>query len=449
MVNREKLKFQFQKEQSFFENNNPKSGDLFRRAQQSLLQGVPMNWMVKWAGSYPLSVVQAKGAHFTDADGHEIIDFCLGDTGSMTGHAPEAAVRAITEQAQKGVTFMLPTEDAVYVGNELQERFALPFWQFATSATDANRFSLRIARMVTGRSKILIYNHSYHGSVDETVATLQKDGSVGPRPGAVGPPVDPALTTKVIEWNDIEALEAALRDGDVAAVLAEPVMTNIGIVHPEPGYHQALRELTQKYGTVLIIDETHTICSGPGGYTAEHNLQPDMLTIGKTIAGGIPAAAFGMNAELARKAAASIDLENCDVGGIGGTLAGNALTIAAMRATLTHVLTREFYDRAIPLAERFHQGVIDGIQELALPWNATRLGCRTEYWFRQEPAQNGGQAAAAGDFELENYMHLATLNRGILMTPFHNMALITAATTKEDVDRHTEVFREIAEAIID
>lgn len=449
MINRDKFKQQYQKEMEFFDQNNPRSKALFMRAQKSLLQGVPMNWMTKWAGSYPLAVVNAKGVHFIDADGHWIIDFCLGDTGSMTGHAPDPSVEAVIDRVKKGITFMLPTEDAIYVGEELQQRFGLPYWQFATSATDANRFSLRLARLITKRPKILVYNWCYHGSVDETLATIHPDGTVGPRHGSIGPQVNPEVTTKVIEWNDIDALEAALQDRDVAAVLAEPVMTNIGIVHPEPGYHDALRDLTNKYGTILIIDETHTICAGPGGYTGANGLKPDMLTIGKAIASGIPSAVYGMNEELAEKAMHFINAEFCDVGGIGGTLAGNALTLAAMRATLSSVLTKEFFDHSIPLATRFNKGVQNVIHEYDLPWNATQLGCRTEYWFRKEPARNGAQAAAACDSELEQYMHLATLNRGILMTPFHNMALIAGETTVEDVDKHTAVFKEIVQNILD
>ncbi len=448
MISRDKLKAQYQKEIQMFEANNPKSRELFIKAQKSLLQGVPMNWMVKWAGSYPLSVVNAKGSHFTDADGHDIIDFCLGDTGAMTGHAPDAAVDAIIERVRKGITFMLPTEDAIYVGEELQRRFGLPYWQFTVSATDANRFSLRLARMITGRSKVLVYNWCYHGSVDESFATIKPDGSVGPRDGNIGPQVDPGITTKVIEWNDIPALEAALKDRDVAAVLAEPVMTNIGIVHPDPGYHDALRELTKKYGTLLIIDETHTMCTGPGGYTAAYSLKPDMLTVGKAIASGIPSAVYGMTEEVAAKVTSMIELELCDTGGIGGTLAGNALTMAAMRATLDNILTPEAYAKTIPLATRFNQGVQSVIYEFNLPWNTTQLGCRTEYWFRKNPTRNGSEAAATADFELDQYMHLATLNRGILMTPFHNMALIAVQTTEADIDRHTEIFREITRNIL-
>ncbi|HUM56592.1 MAG TPA: aspartate aminotransferase family protein [Bacillota bacterium] len=449
MIDRQKLKSQMKKEIEMFEKNHKKSGELYRKAKESLLQGVPMNWMTKWAGSYPVYVASAKGAHFQDVDGNDYLDLCLGDTGSMIGHAPEPAVRAITEYAKKGTTFMLPTEDAAWNGEELNRRFGMKYWQFATSATDSNRFALRLAREITGRKKIVVYNWCYHGSVDETVAVIdEKTGKTVVKPGSIGPQCDPELTTKVIEWNDVPALEAALMDEDVAAVLAEPVMTNCGIVHPKPGYHDALRKLAKKYGTLLIIDETHTICAGVGGCTKEYGLKPDMVVVGKTVAAGIPCAAYGFTKEVGDKAAAAIPRELCDIGGIGGTLAANALSMHVMRAVLGEVLTQEYYDKNIPLAKRFNEGVQSVISKYGLPWNTTQLGCRTEYWFRKEPAKNGGEAEAAVDFELDQYMHLASMNRGFLMTPFHNMALISAATSEEDIDRHTMVFDEIVSNII-
>jgi glutamate-1-semialdehyde 2,1-aminomutase len=343
---------------------------------------------------------------------------------------------------------MLPYEDVVWVGEELQRRFRLPYWQFALTATDANRFALRMARLITERPKVLVFNYCYHGSVDETLITLDEEGTPVPRPNNMGPQVDPRHTTKVIEFNDIAALETALSPGDVAAVLAEPVMTNIGIIHPEPGYHDALRELTQKYGAYLIIDETHTICASPGGYTASHALQPDFLTIGKPLAGGVPAAVYGFTEEVGQQFSARMNVDDADVGGIGGTLAGNALSIAAMKATLQQVLTDEFYRKAVRLQECFTEGVESVIEEFDLPWIVKRLGNRSEYWFNPTPPKNGGEAAAAIDHELDRYMHLFALNRGILMTPFHNMALISPDTTQEDVDYHTRIFREAVQSLL-
>jgi glutamate-1-semialdehyde 2,1-aminomutase len=441
-ADRDRLVSLLQQEEKLFHQNHPKSAALYRRARKSLYGGVPMLWMMRWAGSFPVFVGEAKGAHSTDVDGNRYIDFCLGDTAAMTGHSPDATVRAIQTQIQKGITLMLPYEDVIWVGEELQRRFNLPYWQFALTATDANRFALRMARMITERPKILVFNYCYHGSVDETFVTLDEEGTPMSRANNIGPQVDPRLTTKVIEFNDIAALETALSARDVAAVLAEPVMTNIGIIHPEPGFHAALRELTRKYGTYLIIDETHTICTGPGGYTGSFGLQPDFLTVGKPLAGGVPAAVYGFTEEVSEQFARRLNVDDADVGGIGGTLAGNALSIAAMKATLQDVLTEDFYSKAIALQECFTAGVESVIREFQLSWIVKRLGNRSEYWFRPIPPKNGGEAFVAIDHELDRYMHLFVLNRGILMTPFHNMALISADTTQADVDYHTKVFRE-------
>ncbi len=441
-LNRAKLEQLIKIEEQLFHKTHLKSYELYQRAHKSLPGGVPMLWMVRWPGSFPVFVKEARGAHFTDVDGNDYIDFCLGDTGAMTGHAPEATVRAITEQVQNGLTLMLPYEDVIWVGEELQRRFGLPYWQFALTATDANRFALRMARLITGRPKILVFNYCYHGSVDETLITLDEEGTPMSRANNMGPQIDPLYTSKVIEFNDVAALETALSARDVAALLAEPVMTNIGIIHPDPGYHEALRELTRRYGTYLIIDETHTICTGPGGYTASFGLQPDFMTLGKPLAGGVPAAVYGFTEEVSKAFTEKLALDDADVGGIGGTLAGNALSIAAMKATLQNVLTEEFYFKAIKLQEKFTEGVECVIEEFGLPWIVKRLGNRSEYWFRPTPPKNGGEAHAAVDPELDRYMHLFALNRGILMTPFHNMALISPETTQADVDYHTKVFRE-------
>ena len=446
-IRRDRLQSLMQLEQKKFVEERPKSKALFERASKSLLGGVPMNWMAKWAGAFPPFVGEAYGAEFVDVDGHRYIDFCLGDTGAMTGHSPSATVAAVQQQVARGITSMLPSEDAVWVGEELQKRFGLPYWQFALTATDANRFSIRLARQITGRPKILVFNWCYHGTVDETFITLE-NGVSKARRGNVGPPVDPSVTTKVVEFNDVAALERALQAGDVACVLAEPAMTNVGIVHPDTGYHQQLRELTRKCKTLLIIDETHTICAGPGGYTRAHNLDPDFLVFGKPIGGGVPGATYGFTQAVGDAIAAHQDLEDCDVGGIGGTLAGNALSLAAMHATLEKVLTQKAFDHMIPLAERWTAGVETAIAEFDVPWHVTRLGCRAEYLFSRGRPRNGTEAHDATDFELERFMHLYAMNRGILLTPFHNMALMSPETREEDIDRHTTVFREALQVLV-
>jgi len=446
-IDRDRLKSLMAKERQKFVDERPKSKALFERASKSLLAGVPMNWMMKWAGTFPPFVREAQGAHFYDVDGHRYIDLCLGDTGAMTGHSPSATVSAVTQQVGRGITLMLPSEDAIWVAEELQKRFALPFWQFALTATDANRFSIRLARHITGRSKILVFNWCYHGTVDESFITLH-DGVAEARRGNIGPPVDPPVTTKVVEFNDADALEEALKPGDVACVLAEPVMTNVGIVHPQQGYHEAMRDITRKYGTLLIIDETHTICAGPGGYTRAQNLQPDFLVFGKPIAGGVPGAAYGFTEQVAKCISDRQSLEDCDTGGIGGTLAGNALSLAAMRATLDKVLTAPAFERMIPMATRWKAGVEKAIKDFGVPWHVTQLGCRAEYLFAAKEPRNGTEAHDAMDFELERYLHLYAMNRGVLLTPFHNMALMCPATAPDDIDHHTKVFRDGVRALV-
>ncbi len=443
-IDRSRLDELLARELERFEREHPRSRALFESARDTLLAGVPMPWMSEWAGPYPVFVAEAHGARFTDVDGREYVDLCLGDTGAMTGHGPKEAVAAIAEQAANGITHMLPTEDAAWVGREMGRRFGLPFWQFCLTATDANRFTIRLARAITGRPKILVFNFCYHGSVDETIITIE-DGVAGPRIGNIGPPVDPNETTRVVEFNDVDALEEALAHGDVACVLAEPALTNIGIVLPEPGYHDALRRLTREHGAFLVIDETHTICAGPGGATRAWRLEPDFLTIGKPLASGVPAACYGMSAAVAERAQAYLDsLPTTDVGGIGGTLSGNALSLAAMRATLEHVLTEGAFEHMIALGERWADGVKAAIDEHDLPWEVQRIGCRAEYWFTPTPPRNGGEAAASEDHDLMRFTHLYALNRGVLLTPFHNMALMSPATTEADVDAHSAVFGEMA-----
>lgn len=435
-----------QQEEERFASERPRSRELATSAQRSLLGGVPMNWMTKWPGGFPPFITSARGARLTDVDGHEYIDFCYGDTGAMAGHAPAGSIPDIQQRAADGITFMLPTQDAIWVGEEMARRFGVPFWQFALTATDANRFVFRLAREITNRPKVLVFNHCYHGSVDEALATRSGD-QVGPRRGNIGPAVDPSETTHVVEFNDLEQLEAVLALGDTACVLAEPALTNIGIVPPDPGFHDALRELTRRYDTLLVIDETHTICAGPGGCTGAWGLEPDFVTIGKAIGSGVPSAAYGFTAEIAERIERHVSVEDSDVSGVGGTLAGNALSIAAIRHTLDSVLTEDAFTGMTELAQQLEADVNELIQQYGLPWHVTRLGCRVEYLFGAERARNGAEAAAAGDFELDQLLHLFMLNRGILLTPFHNMTLMSPENVSADVARHREVLTEAIETL--
>jgi glutamate-1-semialdehyde 2,1-aminomutase len=447
ILDRKRLAELMASETAAFADRHPRSAALHARAKGALLSGLPMPWMTKWASPFPPYVESASGAHFQCVDGHDYIDFCLGDTGAMAGHGPAPTIAAVEAQMRLGITHMLPTEDATWVGEELSRRFGVGSWQFALSATDANRWVLRLARMISGRSKVAVHDHCYHGSVDEAIAMLDPEGTVVPVRGSVGPQVDVAQTTRVVEFNDIAGLEAALADGDVAAVLFEPALTNVGIVLPEPGYHAAVREITRRTGTLLVIDETHTICAGPGGATRLWGLEPDVVVIGKTIGGGIPSAAYGFSREVAARVATSVAVDDSDVGGIGGTLAGYALSLAATRATLGDVLTSDAFERMIPLAERWEGGVNDALAGSHVPWHVTRLGARAEYHFMPDPPRTGAEQWANSDPELERFLHLWAMNRGILMTPFHNMALMSPSTTAADVDRHTEVFGAAVEAL--
>ena len=439
MVDRKRLISAIADEEKQFVAKHPVSFAASKLASKSLIGGVPMPWMKRWPGAFPISVQSAKGARFVDVDGIEYVDFCLGDTGSMTGHAVTEITDAISRQLSRGSTIMLPSEDSTWVGAELTKRFGLAKWQFSVSATDANRFVLRLARHITKRPMVLVHDWCYHGTVDETLVIADDQGKTISRHGAIGPQVHPSLTTRVVPFNDLEKLEQQLSFGDVACMLIEPALTNIGIVLPDPGYLSGVRDLTRKYGTLLIIDETHTICAGPGGATKLWDLEPDMLVIGKTIGGGIPVAAYGLSAELAARAELSLNSHDVDVSGLGGTLSGSVLAMAAVKATLTHSLLPNQFEKTIALATRWANGVASSIAKHQLDWSVQQLGCRAEYWFCKPP-KNGAEAAAAVDEELENFMHLWALNKGVLLTPFHNMALVSPFHEESDVDLHTEVF---------
>jgi glutamate-1-semialdehyde 2,1-aminomutase len=450
-VDRGRLPALIAREQDTFAANNPKSLDLFQEARATLLAGVPMTWMASWPGGYPLTFDRAHGNRITDVDGHTYIDFCLGDTGAMTGHSPEPVVRAVRERLETkgGVTTMLPTADSTVVGAQLQQRFGLPFWSFTLSATDANRFVLRMLRQITKRPFILVYSECYHGSVDETVVKLDPGtGKTVRKPGNVGPDVDPTLTSKCVEFNDVEGLRAALAPRDVACVLLEPAMTNIGIVPPAPGYLAKLEEICHETGTLIIYDETHTFSAGPGGCTRAWGLHPDAVTLGKALGAGIPIGAFGFSAAVAERVLGDPEADLVSEGGVGGTLAGNALSAAAARATLEHVLTEENFATMIALSTRFTEGVQATLDRQRIPWCIVQLGARAEYRFCPEVPINGGVSFAANDFDLDEYLHTYMANRGILMTPFHNMALMCPDTITADVDRHTEVFAQAVDDLV-
>ena len=437
---RTRLNQLIERERAVAAERTPKSRALAAQAQEHMIGGVPMQWMEIWVGQHVVFFERAKGNRIVDVDGTELIDFCLGDTGSMAGHSPDAMVAAVQRRIGElgGITTMLPTEDAIWVAGELTRRFGLPKWTFSLTATDANRWVLRTCRQLTGRSKVLIMNYSYHGSVDETIIALE-NGVATKKPGNVGPAVDPAITTRVVEFNDLAALERELAHGDVACVLAEPALTNMGIVLPDAGYWEEATRLIKAAGALLVIDETHTLSAGPGGCTQAWGLQPDIVTIGKSIAGGVPIGAYGVSAEIDAQIQADPDGDYVDTGGVGGTLAGNALSLAAARGTLEHVLTDQAFVGMCELGARMLAGMQDLIERHNLPWVVEGLGARAEFRFCTTMPTNGGASHDAHDAEVEEWLHLVTLNNGILITPFHNMCLVCPTTTAADIDRLLEV----------
>ena len=450
-VDLERVGVLLEQEQARFEASHPNSRALYARGLECFLYGAPMHWMQQWPGSCPIYVSEARGAHLTDVDGREYVDFALGDTGAMFGHANPAVVDAIEAQLRRGATMMLPTEDSVWVGEELARRFGLPYWQVTTSATDANRFIIRLCRMITGRDKVVTFNWNYHGSVDETQVEFDGAKRMVPRTDVHPNAMHHEQTTRLVEFNDVEALEEALGHDDVACVLTEPLLTNIGMVPPLPGYHDALRRLTREHGVPLVIDETHTISTGPGGYTRAHALDPDFFVLGKSIAGGVPVAVWGASREMAELIWSVLPHfkpgDPINHFGFGGTLAGSALQMAAIRATLERVMTEQNYLHMAALAEQLALGVSQILERSELPWHVTRIGARVEYLFSPRPPRTGGEAHLARNALLEAYIHLYLLNRGVLLTPFHNMALMCPFTSADDVDLHNRLLDECLGAL--
>ncbi len=440
-IDRDRLAVLLDDERRLHVQRSPRSRELYDEADH-LFGRVPMTWMNKWSGGHPLYLATAHGNRITDVDGNEYIDFALGDTGAMAGHSPEATVAAVQERigVEGGITTMLPSADAEWVAADLTRRFGMPLWSFALTATDANRWALRLARMVTGRPKVAAFSFCYHGSVDETFVQMGPGGTTELRRGNVGAPGSISDTTRVVEFNDLDSVEQALAHRDVAVLITEPALTNIGIVLPEPGFLEGVAELCTKYGTLLLIDETHTISAGPGGCTAAWDLKPDIFVIGKSIGGGIPSGAYGITERVAEMVRDHPDADLIDVGGVGGTLAGNVLSTAAMHATLEHVLTDDAFAHMIDLATHFREGVEATLEKYDVPWSISQLGARAEYRFTAPAPRNGTESAHAEDDELDEYLHLFMSNRGVLMTPFHNMALMCPVTTRADVDLHTRLF---------
>ncbi len=420
---------------------HPTSLTLSKRSNAHFLYGVPMHWMNDWGMPVPLFVEKAFGAHFTCADGIDYTDFCLGDTGAMFGHSPLPVASAIAAQAHKGFTAMLPSTLAPNVGKALSDFFGLDYWQLATTATDSNRFVLRWARAVTNRKKVLVFDGCYHGTVDDTMLDTI-DGIVANRQSLLGQVQDLTLHSVAVPFNDLAAVERELAKGDIAALLTESALTNCGMVLPNKGFIEDLRALCTKYSTLLVLDETHTISTAHGGWAKANKVTPDFLVVGKPIAGGLPAAAYGFSAAMASRMKAAKDSAPAGHSGIGTTLSGNMMTLAAVHATLTEVATEAAYKHMLALARLLEHHLNDSLKTYKLPWNISRMGARLELQFCENSPSNAQQARLAQNDTIESAIHLYLLNRGVLLTPFHNMMLVCPATTEADINKLVQVFND-------
>lgn len=422
------------REAAVYAKARPKAAKALQDGAGVFLGGVPMHWMADWPMPHLPLIAKAQGARIADIDGLTLDDFCLGDTGSMFGHSPPSVAKAIRAQARRGLTYMLPTEAALDAGRLLTDRFGPFRWQIATTATDANRFALRVARAITAKPKVLVFNGCYHGTVDDTFVALE-NGSTINAPGLLGQVADLTETAVCCEFNDLASVEAALAKGDVAAILTEPVMTNSCMVLPEAGFHDGLRQLSLRYGALLIIDETHTISSGLGGYTRVHSLRPDIFVVGKCVAGGMPTAVWGLTDETASRFEAANARREPGRTGMGTTLSANPMQFACLVATLSEVMTPDNYAHMDKLAERLSHGLARVIDKHKAPWHVVRVGARVEFICAPGPLKNGTQAGYAHQPQIEAAIHTGLINRGTLIAPFHNMMLVSPATKKAQVDR--------------
>ncbi len=441
-IAKDRLEKLAQREAKRYAAARPKAKAALAKGADAYLGGVPLHWMTDWPMPHLPLVARAKGARLTDIDGYEIDDFCLGDTGSMFGHSPAPVAKAIRAQAPRGLTYMLPTEDALDAGRLLQEVFGPFRWQIATTATDANRFAIRVARAITGRPKILVFNGCYHGTVDDVMVELS-GGKTQNRQGLMGQVADLTLGATAVEFNDLTAVETALKTGEIAAILTEPVMTNSCMVLPDAGFHDGLRLLSRRYGALLIIDETHTISSGLGGYTAVHSLSPDIFVVGKCVAGGLPTAVWGLSDETAKRYEEANAKRAPGHSGMGTTLSANPLQFACLKATLSEVMTAKNYAHMEKLAERLSHGLAEVIARHKAPWHVVRVGARVEFICAPGPLRNGTEAGHAHQPQVEAALHTALLNRGSLIAPFHNMMLVSPATKKRQVDRLITAFNDV------
>ncbi len=447
-VDRERVRSLKNSEDARFAAEHPQSAALLARGRGVMPNGVPMSWQV---GSYhhlPIWVADGKGARFTDVDGHTYHDFNIADMSMFCGYGPEPLVRAVADRMARGNQFLLPNEDAIVVSELLRDRFGLPKWQYTSSATHANTEAIRVARVMTGRDRVLMFDGKYHGHLDEALVELDDDGRVVPEERGV--PSDTPSGTVLVQFNDPAALATALERRDIAIVLTEPAITNnIGLLMPAPGFHDELRRITRETGTLLAIDETHTQVVGPGGLTRQWGLRPDFVTIGKSVAGGLPFGAWGMTDEIAevlvqRKGA---DGERANLVATGGTIFGNALAMAAARSVMTEILTPEAYAHTGRLGAMLASGMRASVQAHGLPWHVHHLGPRSGYTFQPVPIRNGAEGRACADEMLTRLIRAWLANRGVWEAIVGAGPVCPVPAVDEDVDAYLVAWDSLLEAL--
>jgi glutamate-1-semialdehyde 2,1-aminomutase len=427
-----------------FAAERPRSMALQEKARRSMPRGVPMAWMDDLYDHPPVWVSHGNGSGFTDIDGHTYLDMYVADMSAFCGHAPRPVIDAVARRIKLGNQFLLPSEDAVAVAEHLTDRYGLPKWQFTLSATQANTEVIRLARELTGREIVLMFDGKYHGEGDATLV-IQEGGEVAPESRGLPPGV--AAQARIVQFNDVAALEEALNPRDAALVLAEPAMTNAGFLLPQPGYHEELRRATRNTGTLLAIDETHTLVCAYGGLAQAWGLEPDFLTLGKALAAGVPLAAYGMRDEIASLIAPPEESRTVsgafvDEVATGGTLFANALSMAAGRAALLDVLTEEAFERTASLGERMATGLRMAIRGAGLPWSVAQYGAHASYFFAPEPPTDGAGSRSADDPGLRALIRVFMANRGVWESGWWLGPTVSVAHGAEDVHRYLELFEE-------
>jgi len=416
-----------------FRQGRPRSLAMIARARAHMPNGVPMAWMVS-DNDQPVYVDLGLGPGFTDIDGFSYVDFNASDLAMFCGHANPAIVAAVQAQVARSTQFLLPTQASVEVAEELARRYPVPQWQFTLSATQANTEAIRLARAVTGRDVVVLFQGHYHGHFEEGLVDLA-DGRAVPVQRGLSKGVTGRV--RIAQFNDPGTLGTALEPGDVALVLTEPAMTNyLHLLLPEPGWHQALRELTSQHGTLLAIDETHTHVAGPGGATGLWHLEPDIVTIGKAVAGGLPMGAYGVTAELGEHLDAARNIAT------GGTLFGNPLSAAAAKAALTEVLVPGAYQHSTDLGGELADGIEQAIGAAGLPWTVIRFGPRSGQWYGPRP-RTGAEAYALTDGQLTRLLRIWLANRGIWDALPGAGPTVPVPATRADVTRYVNAYAEL------